>query len=74
LPTVCSARLQVAEGAQYLGANADSQGRRLTGRSRYPSGFHQPEDIFLQHQKPDHGASNWLPAPDGNFQLVLRTY
>jgi len=39
--------------------------------------FHQPDgslEIFLQHHKPDHGASNWLPAPDGNFQLVLRTY
>jgi hypothetical protein len=31
-------------------------------------------EIFLQHDKPVSGASNWLPAPDGNFQLVLRTY
>ena len=39
--------------------------------------LHQPDgslDIFLQHHKPDNRAANWLPAPDGNFQLVLRTY
>jgi hypothetical protein len=44
---------------------------RTEGLLRQPEGS---LDIFLQHQKVDSGASNWLPAPDGNFQLVLRTY
>jgi len=110
--------VQVAEEALYFNANADSQGKRLTGTSRYrirfapgqlppvdafwslilynadfflhenslnrysisdrtEGLFHQPDgslEIFLQHQKPDSGPSNWLPAPEGNFQLVLRTY
>jgi hypothetical protein len=39
--------------------------------------LHQPDgslEISLQHPNPGPSASNWLPAPDGNFQLVLRTY
>jgi hypothetical protein len=38
--------------------------------------LHQPDgslEISLQHPNPGPSA-NWLPAPDGNFQLVLRTY
>jgi hypothetical protein len=32
-------------------------------------------DIWIQHAEPLEGRrSNWLPAPDGPFLLVLRTY
>ena len=30
-------------------------------------------DIFIQRDKPDK-ETNWLPAPEGNFYLVLRLY
>lgn len=31
--------------------------------------------LYLQHKKPKHGkASNWLPAPNGNFYVSIRTY
>jgi hypothetical protein len=31
-------------------------------------------DIYIQRQAPAKGRSNWLPTPDGGFQLILRTY
>ena len=31
-------------------------------------------DIRVGHRQPDEGASNWLPAPDGPFYLILRMY
>ncbi len=30
--------------------------------------------ISIQHDAPKAGATNWLPAPAGQFQLLLRTY
>ena len=30
--------------------------------------------ITVSHQQPAGGAANWLPAPQGDFYLVLRTY
>jgi hypothetical protein len=31
-------------------------------------------DLQIQHTRPDSGTSNWLPAPDGGFNLALRIY
>jgi len=31
-------------------------------------------NIFIQHDRPKSGDSNWLPAPPGNFFIVLRAY
>ena len=31
-------------------------------------------DIYLQHAAPTGHESNWLPAPSGNFKLMLRAY
>ncbi len=32
-------------------------------------------DIYIQHDRPDDGREdNWLPAPDGPFRMLLRTY
>ena len=31
-------------------------------------------DIWIQHQQPDAGTSNWLPAPDTQFALTMRIY
>jgi len=31
-------------------------------------------EIQIQNQSPEQGSSNWLPAPEGPYQLVLRTY
>jgi len=31
-------------------------------------------DIYLQRTAPSGHESNWLPAPTGNFKLMLRAY
>ena len=32
-------------------------------------------DIYIQHERPDAGKeSNWLPAPEGEFNLAMRLY
>jgi hypothetical protein len=31
-------------------------------------------DIFVQHDEPAQGKSNWLPSPAASYQLILRTY
>jgi hypothetical protein len=31
-------------------------------------------DILIQHDRPDSGTSNWLPAPTGSFNLCARLY
>ena len=31
-------------------------------------------DIYLQHEAPDGNESNWLPAPDDDFNLLMRLY
>ena len=32
-------------------------------------------DIYIQHSQPDNTLeNNWLPAPDGPFRMLLRTY
>jgi hypothetical protein len=31
-------------------------------------------DIYVQNQQPEQGISNWLPSPEGEFQLTLRLY
>lgn len=31
-------------------------------------------DIFIQHEPPSEGTANWLPAPDGQFNLTARLY
>ena len=31
-------------------------------------------DILIQHDEPEQGASNWLPAPTGEFNLCARLY
>jgi hypothetical protein len=31
-------------------------------------------DILIQHDQPDSGTSNWLPAPEGEFNLCARFY
>jgi hypothetical protein len=31
-------------------------------------------DILVQHERPESGTSNWLPAPSGGFNLLARPY
>ena len=31
-------------------------------------------DIHIQNDTPDSGTSNWLPAPEGGFNLCARLY
>lgn len=31
-------------------------------------------DIYIQHTESDSGTSNWLPAPEGSFNLCVRLY
>lgn len=30
--------------------------------------------IYMGHKMPKEGPSNWLPAPDGPFDILLRLY
>jgi len=44
----------------------------------YPPGLEYNDDcsldIYIQNTRPGNHDSNWLPAPDGDFNLVLRMY
>jgi hypothetical protein len=51
--------------------NRYSIGDRTAGVVRNDDGS---LDIHIQHDAPETATSNWLPAPSGNFQLILRTY
>ena len=31
-------------------------------------------DIYIQHEAPDGKESNWLPAPDDDFNVMMRLY
>jgi hypothetical protein len=31
-------------------------------------------DIYIQHDEPSGKGSNWLPAPNGDFYMILRMY
>jgi len=31
-------------------------------------------DLYIQHKKPAAGVSNWLPAPQETFNVLLRLY
>ncbi|MGD0620151.1 MAG: DUF1254 domain-containing protein [Bryobacteraceae bacterium] len=108
----------IAQEALYFFTNSDSDGKTLSGATRYRLHFaagqlppvdafwslilYGPDfflvrnpiqrysigdrtegvkrnddgslDIYIQHDPPAEGASNWLPAPEGKFQLILRTY
>jgi hypothetical protein len=50
---------------------------RYAIKGRMPGLVHGPDgslEIRIQHQQPPEGPANWLPAPEGPFRLVLRTY
>jgi hypothetical protein len=51
--------------------NRYSIGDRTAGLVYAPDGS---LEIQIQHQAPGQGNSNWLPAPAGPYQLILRTY
>jgi hypothetical protein len=46
-------------------------GDRTKGLTLNPDGS---LDIFVQHDEPEQGQSNWLPCPAGGFLLMLRAY
>ena len=31
-------------------------------------------DLFLQRDEPNQHAANWLPVPDGSFNVIMRLY
>jgi hypothetical protein len=52
-------------------------------KNRYSIGSHTPGlhygshgslEILIQHERPTVNEENWLPAPEGEFLLTLRTY
>jgi len=51
--------------------NRYSIGDRTAGLVYGPDGS---LEIQIQNQAPAQGNSNWLPAPEGRYQLILRTY
>lgn len=55
---------------------ANPMGRYAIG-DRTPGLAYNPDgslDIYIQHDAPAGKASNWLPAPEGDFYLLLRMY
>jgi hypothetical protein len=41
----------------------------------YTLHFDRSLDLHIQHNRPDdERVSNWLPAPDGQFRMLLRAY
>jgi hypothetical protein len=67
---------EAIEGRRHFVPNPigrHSIGNRTTGLVNNPDGS---IDICLQHSTPASPASlaNWLPAPEGNFQIALRAY
>ena len=57
----------------FLVPNEDKQlPLRITPRlERNPNGS---IDIYIQNSPPTQHRSNWLPAPEGDFNLLLRMY
>ena len=56
---------------------ADNPLHRYAIGSRTPNLYREDDEglvILIQKDEPDTGPSNWLPAPAGNFALVLRAY
>lgn len=49
----------------------DVIGDRIEGLQYNPDGS---LTVFLQHDRPKQGTSNWLPIPEGHFMLVMRLY
>ena len=49
-----------------------SHRRTTDGVTQNPDGS---VTIYIQHTRPDGGrAANWLPAPEGSFNLTMRYY
>jgi hypothetical protein len=58
----------------YLYANSLDRyavGNRTTGLVDNPNGS---LTLYLSHSQPTTGTSTWLPAPAGNFHVILRLY
>jgi hypothetical protein len=63
-----------SEGGRYFFDNPDERyaiGDRTPGLARNPDGS---LDILIQSQRPETLASNWLPAPAGEFSLTFRAF
>jgi hypothetical protein len=61
--------------AEYFFVENPLNRYKLSQRSKFnlnPDGF---VDLYLQHEPPvGNPQANWLPAPEGNFNLMLRMY
>jgi hypothetical protein len=54
---------------------ANRLGRHAIGsRSSLPRDPDGSLCLYVSHESPDHSSTNWLPAPDGLFYLILRLY
>ena len=75
LPPVDAFWSLILYGADYFlvrnPINRYSISDRTEGLAHNPDGS---LDIWIQQVAPESGRQNWLPAPDGPFRLVLRTY
>lgn len=58
---------------RYLAANT-LQRFALGNRSALERGSDGALEIMVSHRRPPGPQSNWLPAPDGRFYLILRLY
>lgn len=62
------------DGRRFFTANPLRRyaiGDRTPGLARNADGS---LDIAIQHEQPDAGTANWLPAPTGKFVMALRYY
>ena len=59
---------------KYFAANSLN---RFAIGDRSPDLTYNPDgslDLWVSHDVPPSGTSNWLPSPDGTFSMVLRVY
>ena len=71
LPAGAGSQLDSCPGSRALSINVDGAVGSRSGLTPNADGS---IDIYIQRTAPAGHESNWLPAPAGNFKLMLRAY
>ncbi|MEA3302963.1 MAG: DUF1214 domain-containing protein [Pseudomonadota bacterium] len=67
--------LQTISGAEFVADNEINRYKAGTDTGGLKVDENGSFEIPIQHTKPESKfASNWLPAPKGNFYVILRMY
>jgi len=60
---------------EYFLAESSLNRYPLSQRNKFNPNPDGSLDLYLQHEAPvENRQANWLPAPEGNFNLILRMY